>query len=85
MYPPRGRERSRPAVVDDHMQKILITLGLVLFAIGLLWPWIQKLGLGRLPGDIAVEREGFNFYFPLTTSILVSIVLSLLFWFFMRK
>lgn len=67
------------------MQKILITLGLVLFAIGLLWPWIQKLGLGRLPGDIAVEREGFNFYFPLTTSILVSIVLSLLFWFFMRK
>ncbi len=67
------------------MQKILIIVGVILLLVGLLWPWIQKLGLGRLPGDIAVEREGFSFFFPLTTSIIISLVLSLLFWLFMRK
>lgn len=67
------------------MQKILIIIGVILLLVGLLWPWIQKLGLGRLPGDIAVEREGFSFFFPLTTSIIISLVLSLLFWLFMRK
>ena len=67
------------------MQKILIIVGVILLLVGLLWPLIQKLGLGRLPGDIAVEREGFSFFFPLTTSIIISLVLSLLFWLFMRK
>ncbi len=67
------------------MQKILIIIGVILLLVGLLWPLIQKLGLGRLPGDIAVEREGFSFFFPLTTSIIISLVLSLLFWLFMRK
>lgn len=67
------------------MQKILIIIGVILLLVGLLWPWIQKLGLGRLPGDIAIEREGFSFFFPLTTSIIISLVLSLLFWLFMRK
>ncbi len=67
------------------MQKILIIIGLILLLVGLLWPLIQKLGLGRLPGDIAIEREGFSFFFPLTTSIIISLVLSLLFWLFMRK
>ena len=67
------------------MQKILIIVGVILLLVGLLWPLIQKLGLGRLPGDIAVEREGFSFFFPLTTSIIISLVLSLLFWVFMRK
>ena len=68
-----------------NMQKILITLGIVLLVLGLLWPLLQKSGLGRLPGDIAVEKENFKFYFPITTSIIVSIVLTLIIWLFMRK
>jgi hypothetical protein len=64
------------------MQKLLIALGLMLLAAGLLWPVIAKLGLGRLPGDIIIRREGFSFYFPVTTMIIVSIVLTLIvrFW-----
>lgn len=61
------------------MQKILITLGVVLLVAGLLWPFIAKLGLGRLPGDIVIRREGFSFFFPVTTMIIVSIVLTLIF------
>ena len=66
------------------MQRWLIILGIVLLVLGLLWPLLAKLGLGRLPGDIVVEREGFRFYFPLMTSVIVSLVLSLLFWLFRR-
>jgi hypothetical protein len=51
-----------------------------LIILGAAWPWLAKLGLGRLPGDIHVEREGFSFYFPITTSIVVSLVLSLILW-----
>ena len=68
--------------------RLLIIAGIALIALGLLWPWLQpigqKLGLGRLPGDIAVERANMNFYFPLTTSIIISLVLSLLWWFFRK-
>lgn len=67
------------------MQRLLLILGVVLILLGLLWPWLQKSGLGRLPGDFVVERENFRLYIPLTTSIIVSIVLSLLFWLFTRK
>ncbi|HHC71656.1 MAG TPA: DUF2905 domain-containing protein [Thiotrichales bacterium] len=66
------------------MQKTLLILGIVLLLIGLLWPWLTKLGLGRLPGDIVIERDNFRFYFPITTSILVSILLSIIFWLFRR-
>ena len=62
------------------MQRILIGFGLTLLAAGLLWPWLSKLGLGRLPGDIRIEREGFTFYFPLVTGLLVSAVISLVLW-----
>jgi hypothetical protein len=62
------------------MQRWLITLGIVLLVAGLLWPFLQKLGLGRLPGDIVVERGNFRFYLPLGTSILISIVLTLVLW-----
>lgn len=62
------------------MSRILVVLGIVLVIAGLLWPWLGKLGLGRLPGDIVIEREGFRVYLPLMTSLLVSLVLSLLFW-----
>jgi hypothetical protein len=58
----------------------LIILGVVLVVLGLLWPWLTKLGLGRLPGDIVIERDNFRLYIPITTSILISIVLSLILW-----
>ena len=66
------------------MQRILITLGLVILVAGVLWPWISKLGLGRLPGDIVIERENTRIYFPITTSILISLVLSAIFWLFRK-
>jgi hypothetical protein len=62
------------------MQRYLIILGVALVAIGLAWPWLAKLGLGRLPGDIRIETESGVFYFPLMTCVLISIVLSLLLW-----
>ncbi len=64
--------------------RLLIIFGLALVVIGLAWPLISKLGLGRLPGDIAIRRDGFSFYFPITTSILISVVISLILW-FLRK
>lgn len=66
------------------MAKWLIVLGLVLLLAGLLWPWLARLGIGHLPGDIYYQRKGFSFYFPLTSSIVISLVLSLLFWLFRR-
>lgn len=66
------------------MQRLLILLGALLLLLGLLWPLLQKSGLGRLPGDIVIRRENFSFYFPVTTSLLVSLLLSLLFWLFKR-
>lgn len=62
------------------MSRTLVTIGLLLVAVGLLWPWLGRLGLGRLPGDIVIQRENFTFYAPITTGILVSIVLSLILW-----
>ncbi len=62
------------------MSRWLIIFGVVLIAVGLLWPVLQKLGLGRLPGDIVIERENFLFYFPIVTSLIVSVVLSLIVW-----
>jgi len=62
------------------MQRTLIILGLLLLVAGLLWPVIGKLGLGRLPGDIHVEGSNYSFYFPLMTSLLLSVVLSVIIW-----
>lgn len=62
------------------MQRLLIAIGVLLVAVGLAWPWISRLGLGRLPGDIHVHRDGFDFYFPLTTGIVISVVVSLVLW-----
>jgi len=67
------------------MQRLLVALGLLLVAAGLLWPWLAKLPWGRLPGDISIERQGFSFHFPLMTSLIVSVVVSLLVWWFWRK
>jgi hypothetical protein len=66
------------------IQKKLIILGVIIVLIGLAWPLIQKLNLGRLPGDIAIKRDGFSFYFPITTCLLISGVISLIFWLFRK-
>ncbi len=63
-----------------RMQRVLIAVGVVLLLVGLLWPWLSGLGLGRLPGDIRVETENGVFYFPITTCVIVSIVLSIVVW-----
>jgi hypothetical protein len=62
------------------MSRTLIIIGLVFVAAGVLWPFMGRLGLGRLPGDIVIERPGFSFYFPLMTSLIISVVLSVLLW-----
>jgi hypothetical protein len=66
------------------MAKVLILIGLALVVAGLLWLVGERLGLGRLPGDIVVERENFRLYIPIMTSLLISVGLSLLLWLFNR-
>ena len=66
------------------MQKALIVTGLTILVVGLLWPWLSKLPLGRLPGDIRLETARGKFFFPLTSMILVSVVLTLLLHLFRR-
>ncbi|SEM12755.1 DUF2905 domain-containing protein [Halomonas daqiaonensis] len=62
------------------MNRTLILIGLLVIAVGLLWPWLSRLPLGQLPGDIAIRRENFSFYFPITTMIIISVVLSAVMW-----
>jgi DUF2905 family protein len=66
------------------MQRVLIFAGLALVAAGLLWPWLSKLGFGRLPGDIRIEFEGGGFYFPVVTCLILSVILTLVLWFLRR-
>ena len=62
------------------MSRWLVGIGLTLVALGLLWPWLGQLGLGRLPGDIVIERGEFRFYFPIVTCLLVGLVASAILW-----
>ena len=66
------------------MSRTLIIIGLIIVALGILWPWLGRLGLGRLPGDILIERANFTIYIPITTGLLVSIVLSAVLWLISR-
>jgi len=66
----------------DDMARILIIIGLVLIGVGLFWPWLKQIPLGRLPGDIIIQRQNFRLYVPVTSSIVVSLLLSLLLWLF---
>jgi len=66
------------------MQRTLLILGITLILVALAWPWLKQLPLGRLPGDIVVERPGFTFFFPITTMILVSLAISFIALFFRR-
>ena len=66
------------------MQRLLLVVGIVVLAAGIFWPWVSRLPLGRLPGDIAIHRQNFDLYIPVATSVLVSVVLTLLFWLFRK-
>jgi hypothetical protein len=66
------------------VQRFLIGFGLIILAIGLAWPIVTRLGLGRLPGDIVIQRDNFTFYFPLVTCLVLSVVLSIILWAFNR-
>jgi hypothetical protein len=70
------------------VQRFFIIAGIVLLAAGLAWPWLAQTSwwrwIGRLPGDFHVEREGYSFYFPLMTGIVLSIVVSVLIWLFRK-
>jgi hypothetical protein len=62
------------------MARMLIIIGIVIVLIGVLWPWLGRLGLGHLPGDIIFERGNVKFYVPITTCVLISAVISLIIW-----
>jgi hypothetical protein len=66
------------------MRRVLLIAGALLILIGLGWPWLSRLPLGRLPGDIVIVRPGFRFYLPLTSMVLVSLAVSLLLRLFRR-
>lgn len=66
------------------MSRWLIGIGVALVVIGVLWPWLMRIGLGRLPGDIHIERDGFQFFFPITTGLLISAVVTLILWLLRR-
>ena len=66
------------------MQKTLIIIGIAILIMGLLWPWLGKLPLGRLPGDIIIDKPNMKLYFPITTMIIISIVISVILWLFRK-
>jgi ribose/xylose/arabinose/galactoside ABC-type transport system permease subunit len=66
------------------MQRALITIGVAVLLTGLLWPWLSKLGLGRLPGDFRIQTGNSVFYFPLATCLIVSLALSAVIWLLRR-
>ncbi|HMF22287.1 MAG TPA: DUF2905 domain-containing protein [Pseudolabrys sp.] len=66
------------------IQRLLIGLGLLILLVGISWPMLSRIGLGRLPGDVVVQRGETTFYFPLVTCIIISVALSVLFWLFNR-
>jgi len=66
------------------VRALLIVLGAILLVAGIAWPLITRLGLGRLPGDVVVERGNFRFYFPIVTSLLISAIITLVAWLFRK-
>jgi hypothetical protein len=64
----------------NNFQKILIIAGIILLILGFLWPWVSKLPIGRLPGDIVVNKPNFKLYIPITSMLIISLILSLILW-----
>ena len=80
-----GRWRGMAPQSDiEQVSRWLISVGAVLVLLGILCPWLSRLGLGRLPGDIHFERDGFHFFFPITTGLLISAILTLILWILRR-
>jgi hypothetical protein len=67
-------------LADPAMARFLIVLGLAILVVGLLWPYLSRIGVGRLPGDIVIERDNVTLYFPLMTCFLLSLLFSLVLW-----
>jgi hypothetical protein len=67
-----------------NVQRLLVIAGVVLLVAGLAWPWLSRLPIGRLPGDILIDRPGFRFYFPLMSSLVVSALVGLVMWLLRR-
>lgn len=66
------------------MNRALVLFGIGCILCGLAWPWLRHLPLGRLPGDIVILRDNFRLFLPVTSSVLISLVISLLFWLFKK-
>lgn len=66
------------------MQKTIIVLGIILIIIGLAWPWLSKIPICRLPGDIVINKPQMKIYFPVTTMIIISLLISFIFWLFKK-
>ena len=66
------------------MQRVLFIAGSLLLLTGLLWPWVSRIPLGRLPGDLFIDRPGLKIYVPITTMLVLSAVLSAILWLFRR-
>lgn len=64
----------------SNTQKILIAVGIIIVITGFLWPWISKLPIGKLPGDVVVDKPNFKFFFPITSMIVISLVISFIIW-----
>jgi len=62
------------------MQKTLIIVGVILILIGVLWPWLGKVPIGRLPGDIIINKPNVKIFFPITTMIIISIIITIILW-----
>ena len=79
---------SSAARSTSGMQRFLIIAGIALLVLGFAWPWLARSGwwkwIGRLPGDLHIEREGFSFHFPLMTSVILSILITVLIWLFRK-
>jgi uncharacterized membrane protein len=85
VFIPARRQADGDRKVQE-IGKILIIFGIILISLGLLLTFINKIPfLGKLPGDIYIQKKNFTFYFPLATSILISIILSLIFWLWSRR
>jgi uncharacterized protein HemY len=66
------------------MQRTLIIIGILILIAGLLWPWLVKLPIGKLPGDIVIDKPNFRLYIPITTMIIVSLLITLILWLFRK-
>ena len=66
------------------MQRILLITGAIILFAGLLWPWLSKLPFGKLPGDIIIDKPNFRIFIPITTMIIISLLISFIIWLFKK-